>query len=173
MPDAYIPVFKTITLGLHSSAQEYRKALKAGKCRVGELAGQVLDQIETSQDRADLHLVVLSAAELGFRTFTPYDVIRKRAREMGFLICPPEVGPALRLHYTDQPKGIEDFLHIAMYPVFLGIGGQIFALFNMPGPRLMGRGLQLSTVGITNADIGERAFGPGANFVFASQQLRV
>lgn len=97
MSDAYLPVFKTISLGLYRSLQEYRKALKSGKCRLDAHMDEMLEKIEISPERLDLHLVVLSVAELGFRTFTPYEAIRTRVKEVGLRLFPAEAGPALRL----------------------------------------------------------------------------
>lgn len=172
MPDAVIPVFKTITLGLHASPEEYRKALKAHKCRMSDLDGQVLDKIEMAPQPVALHLVALSAAELGFRTPVCYKVIRARVEEMGLELCQAEAGPALRLQYLDQPKSNDDRLIVGTVPVFHAGGEFIFDLLNIPGPRWMGRGLWLSACGIDTATLGDKVFGPGARFVFASSQLR-
>ena len=46
--------------------------------------------------------------------------ILARARQLGFKLCPAEVGPALRLAYRDQPIG--EFLHIGMKPLMAGGG---------------------------------------------------
>jgi hypothetical protein len=66
----------------------------------------------------ELDLVVLSAADLG----VPEDGasirdIYQRANAIGLELCPPDLGPALRLTYLDQPLG--EFLHIAMRPMVL------------------------------------------------------
>lgn len=172
MPEASLPVFKTITLGRYTSPQEYRKALKGHRCRVQTYADEVLDKIEISSQRIDLHLVIVSLAELGLRTSVPYDVIRMRANETGLQLCPPETGPALRLLYLEQPKRNDELLRIGMYPVHHAAGDYIFDLMNIPGPRWMGRGLWLGLSGIDTATLGDVAFGPGARFVFASTRLR-
>jgi hypothetical protein len=60
-------------------------------------------------------LVVLSVSELGFgRKGASIKAIYARAESLGFALCPPEVGPQLRLQY-DQPPG--EILHIAMQPI--------------------------------------------------------
>jgi len=172
MPEASLPVFKTITLGQYTSPQEYRKALKGNRCRVQRYADEVLDKIEISPQPIDLHLVIVSVAELGFRTSVPYDVIWKRVNETGLQLCPAEVGPALRLRYLDQPKRADELLRIGMCPVHHAAGAYVFDLMNIPGPRWMGRGLWLGLSGIDTITLGDKVFGPGARFVFASPQLR-
>lgn len=171
MSEACLPVFKTVTLGQHTSSREYRKALKAERCRISKLVEPILDKIEISSKRNDVPLVLLSLAELGFRMSVSYDVIRKRVNEMGLLLCPAEVGPALRLQYLDQPKRNDELLRIGMIPEVHAAGEYIFDLMNIPGPRWMGRGLCLGVSSITRA-LGDCAFGPGARLVFASSRLR-
>ncbi|MBI5557693.1 MAG: hypothetical protein HY885_08655 [Deltaproteobacteria bacterium] len=38
-----------------------------------------------------------------------------RAKQLGLKLCPPDVGPLIRLEYKDQPPG--ERLHIAMKPI--------------------------------------------------------
>ena len=92
--------------------------------------------------------------------------------ETGLQLCPAEVGPALRLRYLDQPKRADELLRIGMCPVHHAAGAYVFDLMNIPGPRWMGRGLWLGLSGIDTNTLGDKVFGPGARFVFASPQLR-
>lgn len=71
-----------------------------------------------TRTKVDLDLVAVSVAELGF----PEDGgsiadIYAHARSIGLELCPPDLGPALRLKYLNQPRG--EFLHIGMRPVAL------------------------------------------------------
>jgi hypothetical protein len=43
-----------------------------------------------------------------------------RYRQMGLELCPPDLGPCLRMDYADQPRG--ERLHIAMKPIVTSDG---------------------------------------------------
>jgi hypothetical protein len=62
-----------------------------------------------------VELVLLSAADLGFKSQSSLADVYKRARKVGLELCPAEVGPQLRLDYRNQPRG--EALHIAMQPL--------------------------------------------------------
>ena len=71
--------------------------------------------------KTEVDLVVLSVLELGFGRNPESGAgasikdIYARAELLGFELCPPEVGPQLRLQYLDQPP--DEVLHIAMRPI--------------------------------------------------------
>jgi len=115
-------IFKTIILGLYESGKAYRQALfNAGFC-IRDCASNILDKIQVSQTRVQLDLVILSVAELGFKE-ARYDAICAKAKELGLQLCPAEVGPTLRLTYSDQPYG--EWLWIAMDPLPDSDGGLV------------------------------------------------
>lgn len=117
-PEAATPrfkVWKTIKLGLHKSPEEYRKALKDGKCYIGDYANQILDKIPISQEEVEVDLVRLTGRELGFKESVRRDVFYNRALGYGLQKCPGEVGPALREQYPDQPNG--EWALIGMEPI--------------------------------------------------------
>jgi hypothetical protein len=59
-----------------------------------------------SKMRRDARLVVLAVSELGFEEDgVSLADIYARARQLGFELCPAEVGPQLRLQYLNQPLG--------------------------------------------------------------------
>jgi hypothetical protein len=61
--------------------------------------------------------------------------IYSRAEQFGLGLAPAEVGPALRLHYFDQPIG--EFLHVGMKPITTWTGEPgIFVVAN-GGARLI------------------------------------
>ncbi len=117
------PVWKTVRLGVHKTAEEYRKALKATRFGAGDLrANSFLAEAAFScaAEEIDVNLVAVSVADLGFREGARYSQICNRAHETGLDLCPAEVGPALLVAYRDQPHG--ERLIIAMKPIG-GSGG--------------------------------------------------
>jgi hypothetical protein len=112
-----LPIWKTITLGLHRNVNAVRDALDAANIAVGDSADEILGRpaFTFANERKELNLVVLSVAALGFGADggTLAD-IHARAVRLGFELCPEEVGPQLRLQYLNQPVG--EFLHVAMKP---------------------------------------------------------
>jgi len=118
------PIWKTVKLGLHKSTDEYRKAMKSAKNKVGDWANDILGKpaFTCATEETDVDLVVLSVAELGFKDGAKYSEICARALELGLELCPAEVGPALRLAYKDQPRG--EWLIIAMEAI-AGSGGDL------------------------------------------------
>ena len=108
-------IWKTIKLGLHKSPEEYRKALKDGKCRIGDFANEILDKIPISQEEVEVDLVCLTGRKLGFKENARQGVIYNRALEYSLQKCPGEVGLALREQYPDQPNG--EGVLIVMEPI--------------------------------------------------------
>jgi hypothetical protein len=115
--EADIPVWRTITLGAPNNVHALRAALKKG-CRIGRLADRILDRttLTASKSRAQVDLIILSAADLGFTgETTSRAAIYRRATALDLELCPAEVGPQLRLQYPNQKPG--ELLHIAMQPI--------------------------------------------------------
>jgi hypothetical protein len=115
-----IPIWKTITLGEYKGVNAVRTALDKAPCpiAVGEWADEILGRpaFPFSKTKAEVDLVVLSIADLGFaKKGASLRDIYTRALALGLELCPAEVGPVLRLHYLNQPVG--EFLHIAMRPI--------------------------------------------------------
>jgi hypothetical protein len=112
-----LPIWKTVTVGLHRGVNAVRKAFDDARIAVGDSADEVLGRpaFTFTNERRELDLVVLSVAALGFGVEggTLAD-IHARAIQLGFELCPEEVGPHLRLQYLNQPVG--EFLHVAMKP---------------------------------------------------------
>ncbi len=114
------PIWKILQLGTGlTTATDFRTALKKAGCRIGNWANDILGQptftASVSVVEQVIRLVVASVAELGFNRGASYEKICARARELGLQLCPPEVGPQLRLQYTDQP--LSEWLVIAMEPI--------------------------------------------------------
>ncbi len=100
-----IVVWKTIKLGLHQTPEAYEVTIDKTSFRIGNYARQILKKIAVSETVVELDLCVMTVAELGFKRNARYDAICARIVEIGGQLCPAEVGPALRLHYDDQPYG--------------------------------------------------------------------
>jgi hypothetical protein len=134
------PAWKRLTLGTYKSVNALRAALDAARVRVGDSADEVLGRpgFAFSQTRTNVDLVVVSVAELGFNDSASLADIYRRAGELGLELCPAEVAPLLRLHYTDQPMG--EFLNVAMRPVATYAGQPIaLSVANAgTGPLLLG-----------------------------------
>jgi hypothetical protein len=117
---AQAPIWKTITIGQYKGANAIRAAIDTAPCSVaiGDQADEILGRpaFPFSRSTVDIDLVVVAVAELGFGPDgASLRDIYARAGTFGLELCPPEVGPILRLNYLDQPLG--EFLHVAMRPV--------------------------------------------------------
>ncbi len=106
-PAADFPVWKTVRLGVHKSAEAYRKALATGNHRAGSWVNDFLGKpaYQSAKNETEVDLVVLSVGDLGFKKGALYSQICEKAVALGLELCPAEVGPALRLAYEDQPRG--------------------------------------------------------------------
>ena len=119
------PTFKTIKLGTLKDAKAIRKAIANAGGRISDWANDIMSKKEftVAKKETEVELVVASVAELGFKGGANYFDICERAKSLGLNLCPAEVGPQLRLQYTDQPKG--EWLRIAMDPITASGGGLI------------------------------------------------
>jgi hypothetical protein len=128
-PKREFPIWKTIKLGQHKTAEAYRQALEARKRRSGEWVNDFLGRpaCHCASEETTVDLVVVSVGELGFKSSALYSEICERAQALGLGLCAPEVGPALRLAYEDQPRG--ERLIVATAP-FAASGDEV-GLFSM------------------------------------------
>jgi len=116
-------VWRTIKLGTGlKTADDFRKSLKANGMNVGDRASDILEKPDftSAVGETEVDLVRVTVAGLGFKQGARRDQIYERARELGLELCPPEVGPQLRLQYKDQPIG--EWLLIAMEPCTDSVG---------------------------------------------------
>lgn len=121
--------WKTIKLGTGLKyADDFRKEVVKAGMKISDWANDILGNAFTvAGSVTEVELVACSVAELGFKDGATRKDIYVRAQELGLDLCPPEVGPQLRLQYTDQPKG--EMLVIAMEPITDSAG--LLRLFNV------------------------------------------
>ncbi len=104
-----------VTLGLHKSPAEYRKAFKSASLGIERYASEIFDKIKVAKTITDIELVMISGRELGFTRRVYLDSILHRAQDLGLKLCPAEVGPAFVLDYKNQLRSEDDwFLLVAM-----------------------------------------------------------
>lgn len=118
------PVWKVLKLGTGlRTANDFRAALKRGGNRISDWANDILGKpaFTAASQEIEVDLVLVSAAELGYKDGATYRDICQRAKEFGLDRCPAEVGPQLRQQYTDQP--LNERLVIAMEPITGSSGG--------------------------------------------------
>jgi hypothetical protein len=129
--------WKTIKLGTDlKSADDFRKALKSAGMKIGDWANDILGKpaFTATEIVTEVELVACSVTELGFKDGATRKDIYVRAQELGLCLCPPEVGPQLRLQYTDHPKG--EWLVIAMEPITDSVGDlSLFSVVHGDGAR--------------------------------------
>ncbi|MFZ2303694.1 MAG: hypothetical protein WAV98_02820 [Minisyncoccia bacterium] len=119
-------VWKTIRLGTSlKTADDFRAAIKIAGMYIGDWGNDILSKpvFTASTEETEIDLVVVSNADLGFRDGAELKDTYARALELGLDLCPNEVGPQLRLQYTDQPIG--EWLLIAMEPIVDSDGNRI------------------------------------------------
>ncbi len=112
------PIWKIVKLGTGlKTADDFRRAFKNLCLKIGESANDILGRAAfcVSKNKKEVNLVIVSPADLGFKSNTTRSSIYKRAKELDLELCPPEVGPQLRLQYKNQPSG--EYLNIAMLAI--------------------------------------------------------
>jgi len=109
------PAWKTIQTGTHKSVNDLRQAVIDGDNRIGDWGGDILKRIKVANEETEIELFQATVAELGFTNGASWSDIKAKLDEFGFGICPAEVGPQLRLQYTDQP--MDEWIWVVMDPV--------------------------------------------------------
>ena len=110
--------WKTIKLGTGiKDANGFRQAIKNAEMRISDWANDIIGKPEfvVIAGEMEVDLVKVTVGELGFKDGARRDQIYDRVKELGLEICPPEVGPQLRLQYKDQP--LDEWILIGMEPI--------------------------------------------------------
>lgn len=102
-------IWKTIKLHntVYESGSRLCSAIMDRGFRLGKEARDILcrkDFIVPTEPK-ELDLVLLTISSLGIAGEWKYSTICDRARKLGLELCPAEVGPWLRMAYSDQPFG--------------------------------------------------------------------
>jgi hypothetical protein len=115
-------VWKTIVLGTLLNPSALIRELEAKGLKISDYARDIMGKKEfaIASSETTVDLVIRSVKELGFTRATPLREIYAKAQEIGLGLCPAEVGPQLRLQYTDQPIG--EILWIAMESISVSDG---------------------------------------------------
>lgn len=138
-PEGKVKTFETKIDG--KTKEELEKELKEKNITVGDYAQQLLDSddfkdsVKLSKNNIeDIDLVRLTVGDLGFSNGATMDEIYKRAEDFGLELCPPEVGPQLRLSYSG-----DEYLNIGMKQI-AGRGGDpcVFGLDGDAGGLWLG-----------------------------------
>mgnify|MGYP000985917348 CR=1 FL=1 len=101
--------------------EQYTKELIDNGNQIYSYAQQILNKIEALKSPEQISLVSFSVEQLGFPNGATLQEIYDKAQSMGLELCPPQVGPELRLSYTDQPNN--EYLVIAMEAITDADGG--------------------------------------------------
>jgi len=109
---------KTIKLGTGlKTKNDFLDVLKEKNIKVSSWAEDIMAKLEfiVATKEMNQKLIILSVADLGFKDGAKIKDIYERAKKLGLELCPPEVGPQLRLQYSDQPIG--EWVLTAMKPI--------------------------------------------------------
>ncbi len=111
----------TIILGGQPNANGYCQDLRTGDFRITKHAFDLIlaptFTVSATALAVDLFVVPSTELELRFPTDTE---VYEAGQLRGLQLCPPEVGPALRLAYPDQPE--YEYLYLAMSPIVASDG---------------------------------------------------
>lgn len=99
-------ITRTVEVGGLTKLQLIEK-LRQSSIRMNQYAEMLIadGRFTTSDTTYTLQTVELTVADLGYPDGATMVEIYKRANDLGLGLCPPELGPHLRLKYLDQPEG--------------------------------------------------------------------
>ncbi|MBU1202521.1 hypothetical protein KKH39_00525 [Patescibacteria group bacterium] len=121
----FSPVLCRVKLGTGlKTSRDFYQAFAEKGMKVDRVGGAMLDQtdIEILDQPMEVNVVAPTVAELGFKDGARYPDICQRGLELGYGLCPFELGPQLRLqHYGHW----NEWLYLAMEPVKLRVSGDL------------------------------------------------
>ena len=111
--------WKTIRIGDGlEEAQDFRNALQRQGYGLNFHADEILGKavFKASDKLTEIGLANVSVAKLGFKDRVNISEVHRKALSLGLQLCPPEVGPQLRLQYQYQPGGENIIVGMEMIP---------------------------------------------------------
>jgi len=95
-------VFREVWIG-GLSQDELFQSLKNQNIGINELGLSILNHknFTTSPTRERLQTVEISVGDFGFSNGATTKEVYQKAKEFGLKLCPPELGPHIRLQYVD------------------------------------------------------------------------
>jgi hypothetical protein len=108
--------WKTIKIETYSDVESLKEAILNAGFHIGSWAEDVLEsqQFVLSSKESEVDLVRVTPKDLGFPDGAYRRDIYKKALSLGLKLCTLDVGPQLRLQYTDQPR--LESLQVGMEP---------------------------------------------------------
>ena len=113
------------------SAREYRAALAKNNFAITTGVTKMLPYVRGVMGPREVTIYRQSVESVGFLGGVQLMEIHERIDELGFMMCMPEIGPAVRLRYTHQPLG--EKLFCAMKPLV----GRMFVIENDGGSMIL------------------------------------
>lgn len=113
-PKPSFSAWLTVKLGTFQNVELLIDSIKKAGCDIGRWALDIMGKtaFKISEVETEIELVQVSVADFGFKNGAKIKDIFAKAIEYGLMLCPNEVGPQLRLQYTDQSRG--EWLIVAM-----------------------------------------------------------
>ena len=106
----HVNVPQHVRVGGHGKS-ELREALRQQHVQLNPAAEALFgdDRFTTLAYETTIEIECQSVGELGFNGGAPYDHLIAVARHHGLVECPLELGPHLRLQFSNQPEGATGF----------------------------------------------------------------
>lgn len=129
------------SISIHKGEWNPEFILRSYKICVTQNALTIIHNLVVAPTRDyKVNLCRATVRELTGKDGATTEEVMKAVSRMGFL-CPPEVGPALRLQYREQPKGEQ--LLIAMHPLKADSSDSCDMIFSLNNPNELPVGLTL------------------------------
>ena len=106
-------VWMSIEIGHFTKPEEISLALASGRFDFESAESLLNESFPIFPRRREVCLVLVSFKDLGLDSSAKWHDVLERAQKLGLCVCPPEVGPQLRLQYIEQEAG--EVLFIGMH----------------------------------------------------------